>query len=108
MKKPSPMIDMSITLRLDWIAPWVNCCLIDLSAVPLPATRPALWSAELEMMSPNSARERLKPMVPTLALLLDAVERLVCAALRQVSAAYMALVQATWDLLGPRLAEQKP
>src|SRR3546814_9760290 len=26
MKKPSPMIDMSITLSDDWIAPWVNCC----------------------------------------------------------------------------------
>src|SRR3546814_18921058 len=88
MKKPSPMLDMSITLRLDWIAPWVNCFLIDLSAVPLPSTRPALWSAELEMMSPNSARERLKQTVPTLAMVLDVVERWVGAALRPGSAGY--------------------
>src|SRR3546814_20923157 len=96
MKKPSPMIDMSITLRLDWIAPWVNCCLIDLSAVPLPATRHALWSAELEMMSPNSARESLKPLVQTLAMLLAVVERSVWEALWPGSAVNIAMGLSLW------------
>ena len=54
------------------------------SRVPCPAVV-LVWSGADEMMSPNSVLLFLKPIVPTLATLLDTTDNSVCAALRPES-----------------------
>ena len=44
--------------------PWVNCCLIPFRMVPEPIDR-SILQGEVAKISPNSARLRLKPVVPT-------------------------------------------
>ena len=52
------------------ILPWLNSWLTCLSDTPWPTVLDAFCSGEVAKMSPKSARERLKPVVPTLAMLL--------------------------------------
>ena len=54
--------------------PCVNCCLIPLRIVPEPIDDEEFCSGEVAKISPNSARLRLNPVVPTLAMLLDVAE----------------------------------
>ena len=66
--------------------PWVNCCLIPFRMAPEPIEEDEFCKGEVAKISPNSARLRLKPVVPTLAMLLDVAEISDCAPLRPVSA----------------------
>ena len=73
-KKPCPVIARSSAFSEDWILPCVNCCLIDLRIVPEPIALDAFCKGDVAKISPNSARERLNPVVPTFATLFDVVE----------------------------------
>jgi len=63
----------------------VNCCLIDFKIVPEPIALEAFCNGEVAKISPNSARARLKPVVPTFAMLFEIVEMSAWAPLRPVS-----------------------
>ena len=66
--------------------PWVNCCLIPFKIVPEPIDDDADCKGDVAKISPNSARERLKPVVPTFAMLFEVAEISACEPLRPVSA----------------------
>ena len=70
-KKPSPVMARSSELPEVEMLPWLNSWLTCLSETPWPMLLDDFWRGEVEKMSPKSARERLKPEVPTLAMLLE-------------------------------------
>src|SRR5574343_1253658 len=84
-KKPSPVMARASELpeveRLPWENSWLTC----LSDTPWPMLEDDFCSGEVEKMSPKSARERLKPEVPTLAMLLDVTASWAVAEFRPVS-----------------------
>ena len=57
----------------------MNCCLIDFKIVPEPIAELAACNGEVAKMSPNSALERLNPVVPTFAILFEIAEMSDCA-----------------------------
>ena len=54
--------------------PWVNCCLMPFKIAPEPIEDDAFCKGEVAKISPNSARLRLKPVVPTFAILFEVAE----------------------------------
>ena len=54
--------------------PCVNCCLMPFRMVPEPIDDDAFCNGEVAKISPNSTRLRLKPVVPTLAMLFEVAE----------------------------------
>ena len=69
-KKPWPVMAMSSVFPLVAMLPCENSCLTDFNNVPDPMVNLEAVEGEFEKMSPNSAVERLKPVVPTFAILL--------------------------------------
>ena len=65
------MIARSSELPEVEMLPWLNSWLTCLSKTPWPMLLDDFCKGDVEKMSPKSARERLKPEVPTLAMLLD-------------------------------------
>ena len=66
--------------------PWVNCCFTPLMIVPEPIDEDEFCKGEVAKISPNSARLRLNPVVPTLAMLFELAEISACEPLRPVKA----------------------
>ena len=84
-KKPWPEMARSSAFKLDSMLPCVNCCLIDFRMVPEPMAELAACNGEVAKISPNSARDRLKPVVPVLAMLFEMAAISACAPFRPVS-----------------------
>ena len=58
----------------DVIFPWVNCCFTPFRIVPEPIEDEAFWRGEVAKISPNSARDLLKPVVLTFAMLFEVAD----------------------------------
>ena len=65
--------------------PWLNCWFTFFKSTPWPMALDAFSKGEVANMSPNSARDFLKPTVPTLETLFDVMPSWACAAFRPVS-----------------------
>src|SRR5690606_32546342 len=85
-KKPLPLMARSRLLPVWLMLPWVNCWAMAAVRTPAPATLPPVPRMEAEYTSANSAREALKPVVATLAMLLPVTARSLLAAARPLSA----------------------
>src|SRR5689334_13594933 len=86
MKKPLPLIARSRLLSEKSMLPWVNCCETFATFTPLPMAVALTPCCEDANRSANSAREPLKPVVATLAMLFAVTVRSDWAALRPESA----------------------
>src|SRR5215472_9154911 len=84
MKKPLPLTAMSSELPVVAMLPWPNCWAISDTATPLPVAMAPCWVEANR--SANSVREPLKPVVATLARLLEVTDRSSSAALSPVRA----------------------
>ena len=73
-KNPWPEIAKSNAFKEELILPWVNCCFTPLRIVPEPIDDDAFWRGEVAKISPNSARDLLKPVVFTLAILFEVAD----------------------------------
>ncbi len=85
-KKPWPLIAMSRLASVNCRLPWSNCWLTLVSLTPLPTEVGVLPNGEISNRSPNSVREPLNPVVPTLAILLLVTLRSTEAACKPLSA----------------------
>ena len=86
MKKPLPLMARSRLRPVEVRLPWVNCCDTDWVITPLPTALRPVPSIEAAYRSANSVREDLKPVVPTLAMLLPVTFRSVLAAFKPLRA----------------------
>ena len=66
--------------------PWLNSWVTRLSDTPWPTVEDAFCNGDVAKISPKSVRERLKPMVPALAMLLAVTPNCAVAAFKPVSA----------------------
>ena len=66
--------------------PWVNCCLTPFKIEPEPIDEDEFCNGEVAKISPNSARLRLKPVVPTFAMLFEVAAISACEPFNPVSA----------------------
>ena len=91
MKKPPPEMARSKLLLVDLMLPWSNCWLM--AAVRTPRLTASEDTPRLlpVKMSENSARDCLKPLVFTLAMLLLAMSSCVVAAFRPLIAVSKAM-----------------
>ncbi|MNT62003.1 hypothetical protein D3C72_1996870 [compost metagenome] len=71
---------MSSTLPVALTSPWVNCWETLARRTPLPVTLLPVPSLDAEYTSSNSARDDLKPVVATLAMLLPVTSSCLLAA----------------------------
>ena len=78
MAKSSELPDVE---TLPWVNSWVTC----LSKTPWPMLLEDFCRGDVAKMSPKSALERLKPEVPTLAMLLEVTDSCDAAEFRPVS-----------------------
>ena len=69
-KKPSPDIARSRVLDENSILPWLNSWRMPVTATPWPTVPAEFCSGLLAKISPKDACDFLKPVVPTLAMLL--------------------------------------
>jgi hypothetical protein len=86
-KKPSPWIATSVLRPVDWMAPWVNDCIVPTRRAPRPTCTaldpPAVSVGALApcrvcvSTSEKMAVELLKPMVETLAMLFPTTSSMV-------------------------------
>src|SRR5689334_6079316 len=86
MKKPLPLIARSRLLSVKSMLPWLNCCETFATFTPLPMAVELTPCWDDANRSANSAREPLKPVVATLAMLFAVTVRSDWAALRPESA----------------------
>ena len=84
-KNPSPVTARSSALAEKEMLPWPNSWLTCLSDTPWPTVLDDFCSGEVAKMSPKSARERLKPVVPTFDMLLAVTPSMAVAAFSPVS-----------------------
>ena len=71
VREENPIASSCYAFKEDAMLPCVNCCFTPLRIEPEPIEELAFCNGEVAKMSPNSARLRLKPVVPTLAMLFE-------------------------------------